>query len=58
LLPRLDTHEKEFLTRDVGGRKIELDKIDDPSLKIASSAMEAVPVVRSIEEEEGLPDEN
>jgi hypothetical protein len=45
--------EKEFLTRDVGGRKVELDEIDDPSLKIPSSTTEAVPDVPSIEEEEG-----
>jgi hypothetical protein len=50
--------EKEFVTRDVGGRKVELDEIDDPSLEIPSSAMEAVPDVPSIKEEEGAPDEN
>jgi hypothetical protein len=50
--------EKEFLMRDVGGRKVELDKIDDSSLKIPSSATEAVPDMPSIEEEEGTPDEN
>jgi hypothetical protein len=50
--------EKEFLTRDVGGRKVELDEIDDLSLELPSSAMEAVPDVPSIEEEEGSPDEN
>jgi hypothetical protein len=37
--------EKEFLTSDVGGRKVELDDIDDLSLKIQSSATEAVPDV-------------
>jgi hypothetical protein len=42
----------------VGGRKVELDKIDDLSLKIPSSAMEAVSDVPSIKEEEGAPDEN
>jgi hypothetical protein len=42
----------------VGGRKVELDKIVDPSLEIPSSATEAVPDVPSIEEEEGAPDES
>jgi hypothetical protein len=50
--------EKEVLTRDVGGRKVELDEIDDPSLEIPSSTTEEVPDVPSIEEEEGAPDEN
>jgi hypothetical protein len=45
--------KKEFLMRDVSGRKIELDKIDDPSLEEPSSATEAVPDVPSIEEEVG-----
>jgi hypothetical protein len=44
--------------RDVSGRKIELDEIDDPSLKILSSTTEAVPDVPSIEEEEGAPNGN
>jgi hypothetical protein len=39
--------------RDVSGRKIELDKIDDPSLEVSSSTTEALPDVPSIEEEEG-----
>jgi hypothetical protein len=34
--------EKEFLAISVDGRKVELDKIDEPSLKIPSSAMEAL----------------
>jgi hypothetical protein len=42
----------------VGGRKVELDEIIDPSLEIPSSAMETVPDVPSIEEEVGVPDEN
>jgi hypothetical protein len=50
--------EKEFLMRDVSGRKIELNKIDDPSLEVPSSTTEAVPDVTSIEEEEGAPDMN
>jgi hypothetical protein len=44
--------------RGVGGRKVELDDIVDPSLKIPSSATKAVPYVSSIEEEEGVPNEN
>jgi hypothetical protein len=44
--------------RDVSGRKIELDEIDDPSLEVLSSATEAVPNVPSIKEEEGAPDMN
>jgi hypothetical protein len=50
--------EKEFLTRGVGGRKVELDEIVDPSLEILSSATEVVPDVPSIEEEEGAPDKS
>jgi hypothetical protein len=50
--------EIEFLMRYMGGRKVELDEIDDPSLEIPSSAMEAVPDLPSIEEEEGAPDKN
>jgi hypothetical protein len=50
--------EKEFLMRDVSGRKIELDEIDYPSLEVPSSAMDAVPDVPSIEEEEGAADMN
>jgi hypothetical protein len=42
----------------VGGRKVELDEIIDPSLKIPSSVMEAVPNAPSIEEKERAPDEN
>jgi hypothetical protein len=38
----------------VGGRKVDLDEIVDPSLKIPSSVMEVVPNAPSIEEEEGL----
>jgi hypothetical protein len=44
--------------RGVSGRKIELDEIDDPSLEIPSSAMEAIPDVPSIKEEEGAPNMN
>jgi hypothetical protein len=43
---------------DGDGRKVEIDEIDDPSLKVQSSATEAVPDVPSIEEEEGAPNEN
>jgi hypothetical protein len=50
--------EKEFLAKGVSGRKVELDEIIDPSLKIPSSVMEAVPNAPSIEEDEGVPDEN
>jgi hypothetical protein len=50
--------EKDFLAKGVSGRKVELDKIVDPSLEIPSSIMEAVPNAPSIEEEEGAPDEN
>jgi hypothetical protein len=50
--------EKEFLAKGAGGRKVELDEIDDPSLEIPSSTMEEVPDVPSIEKEEGAPDEN
>jgi hypothetical protein len=42
----------------VGGRKVEFDKIVDPSLEIPSSITEEVPNAPSIEEEEGAPDEN
>jgi hypothetical protein len=48
--------EKEFLTRGVSRRKIELDEIDDPSLEVPSSTTEAVPDVPSIKESEGAPD--
>jgi hypothetical protein len=50
--------EKEFLAKGVGGRKVELDEIVDPSLEIPSSATEAVPHAPSIKEEVGVPDEN
>jgi hypothetical protein len=50
--------EKEFLAKGVSGRKVELDEIVDPSLKIPSSVTEAVPNAPSIEEDEGAPDEN
>jgi hypothetical protein len=50
--------KKEFLMRGVSGRKIELDKIDDPSLEVPSSAMEVVPDVPSIKEEVGAPNTN
>jgi hypothetical protein len=49
---------KEFLAKGVGGRKVELDEIVNPSLKIPSSVMEAVPNAPSIKEEEGAHDEN
>jgi hypothetical protein len=39
-------------------RKVELDEIVEPSLKIVSSVTEAVPNAPSIEEEVGAPDEN
>jgi hypothetical protein len=50
--------EKEFLAKGVSGRKVELDEIVDPSLKIPSSIMETVPNAPSIKEEEGAPDAN
>jgi hypothetical protein len=50
--------EKEFLAEGVGGRKVELDEIIDPSLEIPSSVMEAVPNAPSIKEKERAPDEN
>jgi hypothetical protein len=50
--------EKEFLPKGVGGRKVELDEIVDPSLEMPSSVMEAVPNEPSIKEEEGAPNEN
>jgi hypothetical protein len=50
--------EKEFLTKGVGGSKVELDEIVDPSLEIPSSATEEVPDAPSIKEEVGAPDEN
>jgi hypothetical protein len=50
--------EKEYLGKGVGGWKLELDKIVDPSLKISSSITEVVPNTPSIKEEEGAPDEN
>jgi hypothetical protein len=50
--------EKEFLTREMDGRKVEVDEIDDPSLEIPSSATEAISDVPSIKEEEGAPNEN
>jgi hypothetical protein len=42
----------------MGGRKVELDEIDDPSLEIPSSAMEVIPNVPSIEEDKGAPNKN
>jgi hypothetical protein len=50
--------EKEFLAKGVSGRKVELDKIVDPSLEIPSSVTEAVPNAPSIKEEEGAHDKN
>jgi hypothetical protein len=50
--------EKEFLAKGVDGRKVELDKIVNPSLEIPSSVIEAVRNAPSIEEEQGAPDEN
>jgi hypothetical protein len=50
--------KKEFLAKGVSGRKVELDEIIGPSLKILSSIIEVVPNAPSIEEEEGAPDEN
>ena len=35
--------EKEFLAKGVSGRKVDLDEIVDPELKIPSGATEAVP---------------
>jgi hypothetical protein len=40
--------EKEFLAKGMGGRKVELDDIVDPSLEIPSSAMETVPEAPTI----------
>jgi hypothetical protein len=50
--------EKQFLTKGVGGRKVELDEINDLLLEISSSTMEAVPDTPSIKEEGGALDEN
>jgi hypothetical protein len=50
--------EKEFLAKCVSGRKVELDMIVNPSLKIPSSITEAVPNVPYIKEEKGTPVEN
>jgi hypothetical protein len=50
--------EKEFIAKGVGGRKVELDEIIDPSLEIPSSTTEAIPDAPSIKEEVGAPDEN
>jgi hypothetical protein len=50
--------EKEFLAKGVSGRKVELNKIVDPSLEILSSVTEAVPNAPSIKEEGGAPDDN
>jgi hypothetical protein len=50
--------EKEFLAKGVGGRKVDLDEIVDPSLEIPSSATEIILNAPSIEEEEGAPREN
>jgi hypothetical protein len=50
--------EKEFLAKGVSGRKVELDEIVDPLLKIPSSIMEVVPNMPFIKEEEGAHDEN
>jgi hypothetical protein len=43
--------EKEFLARGVSGKKVELDKIVDPSLKIPSSTTEDVSGPFSMEDE-------
>jgi hypothetical protein len=42
----------------VGGRKVELVEIVDPSLEIPSSTTEMVPDAPSIKEEVGAPNEN
>jgi hypothetical protein len=50
--------EKEFLTKGISGRKVELDEIVDPLLEILSSAMEDVPEAPSTEEQEGAHDDD
>ena len=40
--------EKEFLAKGMSGRKIDLDEIVDPELKIPSGATETVPEPSSI----------
>jgi hypothetical protein len=49
--------EKEFLTKGLSGRKIELDEIVDPSLQVPSGAMEDVPKLPS-REGEGAHDDD
>ena len=51
--------EKEFLSKEVTGRKVELDEVVEPSLEIASStAPEEVPVVPAPIREEANDDDH
>src|SRR4051812_25730113 len=51
--------EKEFLSKEVIGRKVELDEVVEPSLEIASSATpEVVPVVPAPIREEANDDDH
>src|SRR5215216_5012226 len=51
--------EKEFLSKEVTGRKVELDEVVEPSLEIASSAApEEVPVVPAPIREEANDDDH
>ena len=51
--------EKEFLSKEVTGRKVELDEVVEPSLELASSAApEEVPVVPAPIREEANDDDH
>ena len=51
--------EKEFLSKEVTGRKVELDEVVEPSLELASSvAPEEVPVVPAPIREEANDDDH
>src|SRR4051812_46554320 len=51
--------EKEFLSKEVTGRKVELDEVVEPSLKLASSATpEVVPVAPTSIREEANDDDH
>ena len=51
--------EKKFLSKELSGRKVELDKVVEPSLELDSSATQkGVPVMRTPIEEEANDDDH
>ena len=59
LLLRVDPLEKEFLSKEVSGRKVELDEVVVPSLKLESSPpQKSVPVIPTPISEEANDDDH